>query len=178
VGEHKQRAVDIRSLKANIQSYSAADGLPGADLTGWGACYKSPSGEMFFGGFDGGVAFHPDKVVDSQYVPPVVFTDFRLFDRPVTVGTDSPLSKSIGYTSALSLSHDRNIFSLEFSALSYFNSATNRYKLDGLDHQWHEVGSNQRLVTYTTLPAAMYTLSCAGRNQPRSLERAGRRLTN
>jgi PAS domain S-box-containing protein len=147
-----------------FKNYSTADGLPGPDLSGWGACSKSPSGEMFFGGFDGGVAFHPDKVVDSPYVPPVVLTDFRLFDRPVTVGTGSPLSKSIGYTSVLSLSHNQNIFSLEFSALSYFNSPTNhyRYKLDGLDHQWHEVGSNQRLVTYTTLPPGTYTFRVQG----------------
>ena len=63
-----------------------------------------------------------------------------------------------------SLSHDENVFSLEFSALSYSNPATNRYryKLDGLDRQWHEVGSNQRLVTYTTLPAAMYTFRVQG----------------
>jgi PAS domain S-box-containing protein len=150
--------------KQTFKTYSAADGLPGADLTGWGACFKSASGEMFFGGFSGGIAFHPDKVVDSPYVPPVVLTDFRLFDHSLTVGTGSPLGKSIGYTNALSLSHDQNIFSLEFSALSYFNSATNRYryKLDGLDHQWHEVGSNQRLVTYTTLPAAMYTFRVQG----------------
>jgi PAS domain S-box-containing protein len=151
-------------LKETFKNYSAADGLPGADLTGWGACYKSPSGEMFFGGFSGGIAFHPDRMVDDPYVPPVVLTDFRLFDRPVMVGADSPLSKSIGYTSALSLSHDKNIFSLEFSALSYFNPATNRYryKLEGLDRQWHEVGSNQRLVTYTTLPARMYTFRVQG----------------
>jgi PAS domain S-box-containing protein len=150
--------------KQTFKSYSAADGLPGADLGGWGACFKSPSGEMFFGGFSGGVAFHPDKVVDSPYVPPVVLTDFRIFGRPVTVGTGSTLSKSIGYTSAMSLSHDQNIFSLEFSALSYFNPATNRYryKLDGLDRQWHEVGSNQRLVTYTTLPAEVYTFRVQG----------------
>jgi PAS domain S-box-containing protein len=147
-----------------FKNYSAADGLPGADLSGWGSCSKSPSGEMFFGGFDGGVAFHPDKVVDNPYVPPVLLTDFRLFDRPVTVGTGSPLSKAIGYTSGLTLSYDQNIFSLEFSALSYFNSSTNRYryKLDGLDHQWHEVGSNQRLVTYTTLPAGTYTFHVQG----------------
>jgi ligand-binding sensor domain-containing protein/signal transduction histidine kinase len=150
--------------KQIFKNYSAADGLPGADLTGWGACFKSSSGEMFFGGFSGGIAFHPDKVVDSPYVPPVVLTDFRLFDRPVTVGADSPLSKSIGYTNALSLSHDKNVFSLEFSALSYFNPATNRYryKLDGLDRQWHEVGSNQRLVTYTTLPTGTYTFRVQG----------------
>ena len=150
--------------KQTFRNYSAADGLPGADLTGWGACFKSSSGEMFFGGFSGGVAFHPDKVLDSPYVPPVVLTDFRLFDRPLTVGADSPLSKSIGYTSALSLSHDQNVFSLEFSALSYFNPATNRYryKLDGLDRQWHEVSSSQRLATYTTLPARTYTFRVQG----------------
>jgi ligand-binding sensor domain-containing protein/signal transduction histidine kinase len=152
------------SSKQTFKNYSAADGLPGADLTGWGACFKSSSGEMFFGGFSGGIAFYPDKVVDSPYVPPVVLTDFRLFGRPVTVGADSPLSKSIGYTSALSLSHDKNVFSLEFSALSYFNPATNRYryKLEGLDRQWHEVGNNQRLVTYTTLPTGMYTFHVQG----------------
>ena len=150
--------------KEAFKSYSAADGLPGADLSGWGACFESPSGEMFFGGFSGGVAFYPDKVVDSPYVPPVVLTDFRIFDRPVTVGADSPLSRSIGYTSALSLPHDQNVFSLEFSALSYFNPATNRYRyrLDGLDHQWHEVGSNQRWVTYTTLPPRTYTFLVQG----------------
>jgi signal transduction histidine kinase len=103
-------------------------------------------------------------VVDSPYVPTVVLTDFRLFGRPVAVGADSPLSKSIGYASTLSLSHDKNVFSLEFSALSYFNPATNRYryKLEGLDRQWHEVGSNQRLVTYTTLPAGRYTFRVQG----------------
>jgi ligand-binding sensor domain-containing protein/signal transduction histidine kinase len=150
--------------KQAFKNYSAADGLPGADLTGWGACFRSSSGEMFFGGFSGGVAFYPDRVVDIPYVPRVVLTDFRLFGRPVTVGTDSPLRKSIGYTKALTLSHDQNVFSLEFSALSYFNPAANRYryKLEGLDREWHEVGSNQRLVTYTTLPARMYTFRVQG----------------
>jgi ligand-binding sensor domain-containing protein/signal transduction histidine kinase len=151
-------------LRQTFKNYSTAEGLPGADLTGWGACYMSSNGEMFFGGFSGGIAFYPDKVVDDPYVPPIVLTDFRLFDRPVAVGVDSPLNKTIGYTNALSLSHDKNIFSLEFSALSYFNPATNRYryKLEGLDRQWHEVASNQRLVTYTTLPAGIYTFRVQG----------------
>ena len=165
--------------KETFENYSAADGLPGADLTGWGACFKSPSGEMFFGGFSGGVAFHPDKVVANAYVPPVVLTDFRLFDRPVTVGAGTPISKSIGYTSALTLSHDKNVFSLEFAALSYLNSATNRYryKLDGLDHHWNEVGSDQRLVTYTTLPHAKYTFHVQGATSRGAWSEPGLELT-
>ena len=30
----------------SVQSYSTPDGLPGPDLTGWGACFKSQTGEL------------------------------------------------------------------------------------------------------------------------------------
>ena len=150
--------------RQTFERYSTADGLPGPDLTGFGSCFKSSSGEMFFGGFSGGIAFYPDRVVDASYVPPVVLSDFRLFGHPATIGPDSPLNKSIGYTRTLRLPHNENIFSLEFSALSYFNPETNRYRyrLDGLDHQWHEVGGNERSVSYTTLPTGTYTFHAQG----------------
>lgn len=56
------------------------------------------------------------------------------------------------------------MFSLEFAALSYSNPATNRYRyqLEGLDPEWHEVGSEHRLVNYTTLPAATYNFRVQG----------------
>lgn len=44
----------FNSARTTFSSFSTADGLPGPDLTGWGACFQSPSGEMFFGGFNGG----------------------------------------------------------------------------------------------------------------------------
>jgi PAS domain S-box-containing protein len=145
-------------LRKTFKNYTVIDGLPGPDLTGWGACFKSPSGEMFFGGFSGATAFHPDKVVDSSYAPPIVLTNFRLSGAPVEVGAGSPLEKSITHATALTLSYEQNIFSLEFSALSYLHPATNRYryKLEGLDRGWNEVGSDQRLATYTTLPPGDY----------------------
>jgi signal transduction histidine kinase len=98
------------------------------------------------------------------YVPPIVLTNFRLSGRPVEIGGSSPLEQSVSNTNALTLSHRQNMFSLEFSALSYLNAATNRYryKLDGLDSDWHEVGSEQRLVNYTTLPAGVYRFRVQG----------------
>ncbi len=144
--------------------YSVADGLPGNDLTGWNACFKSPNGEMFFGGFPGAIAFHPDKVVDASNVPPIVLTDFRLSGSPVEVGTGSLLQKTITYTSGLILAPRQNVFSLEFSALSFLSPSTNRYryKLDELDRQWNEVASDQRFVNYTALPAGIYTFHVQG----------------
>ena len=149
---------------ATVNTYSTAEGLPGPDLTGWGACFKNRSGEMFFGGFNGATVFHPDRVADPSYAPPVVLTEFRLSGTPVDIGGGSPLSKSITYTTGLTLSHEQRIFSLAFSALSYLSPGTNRYryKLEGLDDTWHEVGSDERLATYTTLPSGVYTFRAQG----------------
>jgi signal transduction histidine kinase len=147
-----------------IRSYSTAEGLPGPDLTGWGACFKSRTGEMFFGGFNGATAFHPDSVVVPSNTPQVVLTELRLSGRPVDIEEGSPLSKSITYTPQLTLSHDQRIFSLAFSTLSFLSPGTNRYRymLEGLDDTWHEVGSGERLATYTTLPSREYTFRVQG----------------
>jgi signal transduction histidine kinase len=51
------------------------------------------------------------------------------------------------------------VFSLTFVALSYVNPSAirYRYRLEGIDPNWVEVGSDRRTVTYTTLPAGHYT---------------------
>jgi signal transduction histidine kinase/streptogramin lyase len=142
-----------------FSNYTTADGLPGPDLTGWGTCYKSSAGEMFFAGFSGATAFFPDKVGGNPYVPQPALTDFRLFGSSVIPGRRSPLKTAINRTNAIQLSHSENILSIEFSALSYLNPETNRYRyrLDGIDKDWREVRSDERLASYTTLPAGNHT---------------------
>jgi signal transduction histidine kinase len=119
---------------------------------------------MLFGGFSGATSFFPDKVTDSAYVPPIALTDFRLFGAEVAPGAGSPLKKTINNTNAITLAHDQSIFSIGFSALSYLNPATNRYRymLEGLDRNWNEVGSDQRFASYSTLPAGTYTFRVEG----------------
>ena len=137
---------------------------PGDEFNDFSVYYKSASGEMFFGGVNGVTAFYPEKVVDSPFVPPVVLTDFRLFNDPVPVGGRSPLKKSISYSDSLTLSHAQSIFSLEFSALS-FTSPTRtryRYRLEGLDKEWNETDSSRRMATYTTLTPRKYVFHVQG----------------
>ena len=149
-----------------VRSYSAVDGLPGPDLTGWGACFKSRTGQFFFGGFSGGVAFSPDAAAsypqagnDGSHAAPVILTEFRLSGHPVEIGHGSPLTISITHTSQLTLSYRQTNFSVTFAELSYLNSRSirYRYRLEGLDDAWHEVGSDERLATYTSVPAGGYT---------------------
>jgi len=141
-------------------NYSELDGLPGNDLSGWNTCYESPGGEMFFAGFPGAVAFFPERLADPPGSPAVVLTDFKLSGKSVPIAPDSPLTQSITYTEGITLSHAQNMFSITFAGLDYLSPQTTRYRyrLEGLEQQWNEVGSDQRHATYTTLPAGRYTL--------------------
>ena len=52
-------------------------------------CYEDgPSGEMFFGGSNGLTAFFPENIRDNPYVPPVVLTSFKIFNKPVPIGAE------------------------------------------------------------------------------------------
>jgi hypothetical protein len=119
---------------------------------------------MFFGGFSGAVAVHPEKIPEAAYVPPVVLTSFQLFGKPVGLAPGSPLKRAIDYTQQFTLSYEQNSFSFEFAALSFRNPSTNRYrfKLEGLDKYWQEVGSDRRYATYTALPAGEYLFRVQG----------------
>jgi PAS domain S-box-containing protein len=66
----------------------------------------------------------------------------------------------------LTLSYRDSVFSFEFAALSYANSHKNRYrhKLEGLEPGWNEVGSKQRLATYTNLDPGKYLFRVQGSN--------------
>src|SRR5262249_26480898 len=147
-----------------FRNYSLEDGLPGRDLTGWSACFRSRTGELYFGGFAGAVAFDPRAVVDNPYTPPVVLTGLELAGISVQLGRGSPLLHAITYTPELHLSSSQRTFTLEFAALSFRSPGTNRYRyrLVGLDSSWHEVGSERRVASYTTLPPGRYTFQVQG----------------
>ena len=147
-----------------FRNYSRSDGIPGADLTAWGACSRGSSGELFFAGFAGATAFHPELVAESTYAPPIVLTNFTVGGKPVTPGVDSVLKQSLLMTREVVLNDDQNNFSIAFSALSYSSPTTSRYryKLDGLDKAWHTTSSDERTAGFTTLPAGSYVFNVQG----------------
>jgi signal transduction histidine kinase/streptogramin lyase len=147
-----------------FRNYDVSDGLQSNEFSD--GCYQGPDGEMFFGGSNGFNAFFPEKVRDDPYVPPVVITGFKIKNKPVPVGADSVLKKAIPFLDSLTLSYADNVVSFEFAALSYANSHKNRYryKLESFDPDWNEVGSNQRLATYTNLDPGRYVFRIQGSN--------------
>ena len=93
-----------------------------------------------------------------------MITNFKIFNKPVPIGAKSVLKMAIPYVDSLTLSYRDNVFSFEFAAFSYANSHKNRYrfKLEGLEPGWNEVGSKQRLATYTNLDPGKYVFRVQG----------------
>jgi signal transduction histidine kinase/ligand-binding sensor domain-containing protein len=148
-----------------FRNYDVSDGLQGDEFS-QGACAQGPDGEMLFGGSNGFNAFLPESIRDNPYVPPIVITSFKIFNKPVPIAAKSVLTKAIPYADGLTLSYRDTVFSFEFAALSYANSQKNRYryKLEGLEPGWNEVGSKQRLATYTNLDPRKYVFRVQGSN--------------
>jgi len=147
-----------------FRNYDVSDGLQSNEFST--GCYQSSDGKMFFGGSGGFNAFYPEKIHDNPYVPPVVITSFKIFNKPVAIGSESVIKQAIQYVDSLTLSYRDNVFSFEFAALSYTNSQKNRYryKLEGLEPRWNEVDAKQRLATYTNLDAGKYVFRVQGAN--------------
>ncbi|MBE2238252.1 MAG: PAS domain S-box protein [Caldilineaceae bacterium] len=148
-----------------FRNYDMADGLPG-NVFEASTAFQSSSGEMFFGASNGLLAFYPDQIRDNLIAPPVVITDLLLANNPVPIGGDSVLQQAIDVTDALTLSYLDQVISFEFAALDYNAPQKNRYRyrLEGFDQAWTEVGSDRRLVTYTNLDPGDYTLRVVGSN--------------
>ena len=148
-----------------FRNYDTSDGLQSKMFTG--GCYEdSQSGEMLFGGNNGITAFFPENIQDNPYVPPVMLTSFKIFNKPVLIDPKSVLKKAIPYADSLTLSYRDNVFSFEFAALSYANSQKNRYryKLENLEPGWNEVSSKQRVATYTNLDPGKYVFRVQASN--------------
>jgi signal transduction histidine kinase/ligand-binding sensor domain-containing protein/CheY-like chemotaxis protein len=153
------------TLKLSFRNYTVQDGLQDKVFNRW-SYFKSHSGEMYFGGLNGFNVFNPDSIKDNGYKPPVHFTDFLLFNKPVIIGAKgSPLNKHISQTKKLALNYDQSIFTFRFIALNYIFSEKNQYAymMEGFEKDWNYVG-NKREATYTNLDPGEYTFRVKASN--------------
>jgi ligand-binding sensor domain-containing protein/signal transduction histidine kinase len=135
-----------------FRNFDGGDGLQSNEFNS-GAFARGKYGEFYFGGINGLTVFHPSRVDDSPYLPPVVLTSLTQGDNPIV--TDSSLET----TQNVVLQWPENSFEFEFAALSYGQPNKNQYayKLEGFDTGWHAIGT-KRDGRYTNLPGGEYTL--------------------
>ena len=150
-----------------FQKFSTADGLQ-ADEFKYARCIDK-NGNIYFGGRNGFNVFTPDKIKAIPYDPPIVFTNFQIFNNNVKVAEDekdpSPLKSSISLVKKIILTYKQSSFSFEFASLNYTANEKKQYQytLEGFDKQWHNIGSRNSL-SYTNLDPGNYILKIKGLN--------------
>lgn len=153
--------------KKSFTNFSIADGLQSNEFK-QNASLKSRSGAMYFGGNNGFNEFFPDSIQLKSYDPPIVLTNFLLFNKSVQVADSlnaSPLTKHISETTAITLSHDQSVISFEFSSLNYVYPEKKQYEyiMEGFDRSWNNVGI-KHTATYTNLDPGEYIFKVRGLN--------------
>jgi signal transduction histidine kinase/ligand-binding sensor domain-containing protein len=150
-----------------FKNFGVADGLQGNEFKL--AYCKTPSGAMYFGGNNGFNEFFPDSIKESSFDPPLVMTDFRIFNKSVLISKDkndpSPLKKDITETKEITLTYKSSVITFEFASLNYTGREKKQYayKLEGFDLEWNNIGT-KRTATYTNLDPGKYIFKVRGLN--------------
>jgi len=155
--------VDPRS--GEVRSYSKADGILGNEFNR-GAAITTRAGAVYLGGVNNGFnVIYPDRIQENKTIPAVVLTDFRIGNKSITVGPDSPLKQQISEVKQIRLSYLQSSFAFEFAALDFSAPERNQYayQLEGFDSDWNLVGA-QRTAVYTNLDPGDYVFRVKGSN--------------
>ena len=120
---------------------------------------QTRAGYMFFGGPKGMDYFDPLMIRPSDFKAPVVFSGFKVFNRP------NALVEPINVAESIALDYTQNFFAIEFAAMDFANPGKNRFAvmLEGLDRDWIYNGT-RNYKEYTNLSGGSYTFRVKGAN--------------
>ena len=144
-------------------NYTKAHGLQSNEFNR-GAYYKSPRGELFFGGINGYNSFFPSDIKHKDFVAPVAFTGFRILNKNLGQESTKSLYK-INEDGYLNLTYGQNSFTIDFASLDFANPGNNKfaYSMTVSGESWIGTG-NSRSITFTGLSPGTYTLRVRGTN--------------
>lgn len=148
-----------------FRNYDVTDGLQGNEFF-WGVALKKKNGEMIFGGVNGLNVFDPNEIKDNAVIPPVVFTNFEIFNKPLQIGSEqSPLQAALNAQDEIKLTYDQSVFTFEFAALNYIRPEKNQYAymLENFDEDWNYL-KDSRVATFTNIDPGEYVFRVKASN--------------
>lgn len=165
----------------NIVNYSISHGIQGNEFN-VNAKFRSKSGELYFGGTNGFNHFDPSEIHINNYAPPVLVTDFQIFNKSQFPGIPFDgrivLNKDISVTDTIFLRYSDKVISFGFSALSFSNQKNNKFKymMEGIDKGWVETNAERRFASYTNLEPGEYKFHVKASNNDRLWNEHGKTL--
>ncbi|MDE6133955.1 MAG: hybrid sensor histidine kinase/response regulator, partial [Muribaculaceae bacterium] len=147
---------------ANYRVYTATNGAQD-NIFNRNAAAIDSQGRMVFGG-PRGLNILTSDFRDSEIARmPVTITGLEVFGTswyrmPEDV-RNAVSELSPGYTECVTLRHDQNNFSIDFSVLDYVSHPVQHkyaYRMDGFDNDWHTTDMSRRFAYYNNLPPGEY----------------------
>lgn len=134
--------------------------------------YVTKDDVILMGGIDGFNEFRINKLPPVKQDMKPLFVNFHLFGKKVEMDKaydgNVLLSEPVSATQKIILNYDQNFVLFDFSALNYINRSQThyRYRLTGLDKEWHEIVSptGTGTASYANLPPGTYDLEVYAAN--------------
>lgn len=162
-------SVENNGYKFHFENFDETDGLQGREFNVH-AALKTSKGELIFGGGHGFNLFDPQSIAADTEKAKLIFTDFQLFNKSITANEvlngHVVLSKAISATRQVVLTHNENVFTIEFTALNFFNpnKIKLQYMMEGFDKGWLNADNRTRQATYTNLDRGDYVFKVRASN--------------
>lgn len=148
----------FNTVTKSFKNFGVTDGLQSPEFKK--GALKSKTGHFYFGGGYGFNEFFPDSIHENYYEPPLVLTDFQIFNKQVEVSDGNkvgPLKANITDAKEINLTYDQTVVSFQFASLNFGRDRKQySYMLEGFDSDWSYVGTKNS-ATYTNLDAGDYT---------------------
>ncbi len=154
-----------------FRNYEITDGLQNQEFN-LGAAYKSPSGELFFGGISGFNSFSPSSIHKNTFIPPVVISSVKVIN-----GKGAYEIKL--HQQQLVIPPDVSLFIIDFAALDFTNPKKNRFEYSltrpGENPKWINI-ETKNSATFSSLPPGDYIFTVRGSNNDRVWNKTGTTL--
>ena len=126
-----------------FQNFTIIDGIQSNEFNG-NAYFKNNDGKFYFGGINGLNAFSPEEIDVSEFIPNVVFDEFKIEGLSYNISDNYELE-----------SNENNI-SLSFFVNDYknLNGVQYYYMLEGSDESWNISHNNE--IIYGNLSPGNY----------------------
>jgi ligand-binding sensor domain-containing protein len=156
---------DGRRANVTAVAYGKSDGMLNAECNGGRspAGIRARDGRLWFPTQDGVAVIDPQNIKTNSQPPPVVIETVKIDNRSVANETWESAVRDSRF--AIQIRPGQENFEIEYTALSFINSANLRfkYKLEGLDQDWVEAGT-RRTAYFSYVPPGDYTFTVIAAN--------------
>ena len=148
--------IRINKLRNETTLFGKNYGINGNELF-YLSSNKGRNGKLYFGYLSGYYSFFPEQLAKGMHPPEITLSGFRISNKLITPGNNSPLSEPLSTIKEIRLNHNQNIFSFEFVGIDFSNPDENHhlFMLEGYDDNWN-LASYERKAIYFNVPPGKY----------------------